>query len=98
MKLLFDQNLSRYLVEALAVEFPDSIHVYKVSLDRASDQAVPKDSDFHQRSFLFGHPPKVLWVRRGNCSTSEIETILRDHRHDILQFEQSEEGSFLALL
>jgi predicted nuclease of predicted toxin-antitoxin system len=66
VKLLFDQNLSRYLVESLAAEFPDSIHVHKVGLDRASDQAVwdyakvngfaivSKDSDFHQRSFLLG--------------------------------------------
>jgi predicted nuclease of predicted toxin-antitoxin system len=24
---------------------------------------VSKDSDMHQRSFVFGHPPKVIWVR-----------------------------------
>ncbi|MFN2406960.1 MAG: hypothetical protein ABR594_12965 [Pyrinomonadaceae bacterium] len=25
-----------------------------------------KDSDMHQRSFLLGAPPKVVWVRLGN--------------------------------
>jgi predicted nuclease of predicted toxin-antitoxin system len=33
---------------------------------------VSKDTDFHQRSFLFGGPPKVVWIRLGNCSTEDI--------------------------
>ena len=41
---------------------------------------VSKDADFHQRSFVLGHPPKVVWIRRGNCSTAEIEAILRDRQ------------------
>jgi predicted nuclease of predicted toxin-antitoxin system len=110
VKLLFDQNLSYRLVKALASEFPDSAHVRHVGLEKTPDGPVweyakangfvivSKASDFHQRSFVFGHPPKVVWIRRGNCSTSVIETILREHRDDILQFAESEQGSFLALL
>jgi predicted nuclease of predicted toxin-antitoxin system len=30
-----------------------------------------KDSDFHQRSLLYGHPPKVVWVRKGNRDPNE---------------------------
>ena len=45
---------------------------------------VSKDSDFRQMSFTFGHPPKVIWIRRGNCSTSEIESILRDRHDDMI--------------
>ncbi len=26
----------------------------------------------HQGSFVLGHPPKVAWIRRGNCSTAEV--------------------------
>ena len=59
---------------------------------------VSKDSDFHQRSFLYGHPPKVVWIRRGNCSTGTIELIIREHQDDLFKFVQSEPGSFLALL
>jgi predicted nuclease of predicted toxin-antitoxin system len=82
VKLLFDQNLSHRLVKALASEFPESVHVRDVGLEKALDEPVweyakansfvivSKDSDFHQRSFLFGHPPKVVWIRRGNCSTA----------------------------
>ena len=109
MKLLFDQNLSRHLVAALQSEFPGSVHVQHVSLVEASDDVVweyarqngftivSKDADFHQKSFLHGHPPKVVWIRRGNCSTAEMENLLRQYRNDIFEFEKSEQGSFLAL-
>jgi predicted nuclease of predicted toxin-antitoxin system len=110
VKLLFDQNLSRHLVNALAAEFPESTHVLHVGLERAADGPVweyakqnglvivSKDADFHQRSFLYGHPPKVVWIRRGNCATSTVESILREHRDDLVKFAESEQGSFLALL
>ena len=110
MKLLFDQNLSRHLLEAFATEFPGSTHVLYIALERATDGPVleyakqngfvivSKDADFHQRSFLYGHPPKVIWIRRGNCSTSVIESIIRAHRDDLIRFAESEHGSFLALL
>ena len=109
MKLLFDQNLSRRLVAALQGEFPGSIHVSDAGLQASSDGdvweyalnnglvIVSKDSDFHQRSFVFGAPPKIIWIRRGNCSTAEIESILREHREDIIEFEQGAEGTFLML-
>lgn len=58
---------------------------------------VSKDADFHQRSFVLGHPPKVVWIRRGNCSTSEIEEILRVREVDLLAFERDEDGTFLVL-
>ncbi|HEY2384004.1 MAG TPA: DUF5615 family PIN-like protein [Terriglobia bacterium] len=110
MKLLLDQNLSHRLVKALNLEFPESSHVRYAGLEKAPDGPVweyaktngflivSKDADFHQRSFLFGHPPKVVWIRRGNCSTAAIETILREHREDIERFAETEQGSFLALL
>jgi predicted nuclease of predicted toxin-antitoxin system len=75
VKLLFDQNLSPKLIAALEDLFPGSLHVREVALAQAGDEAVwnhaadhgfaivSKDSDFHQRSFLYGPPPKVVWVR-----------------------------------
>jgi predicted nuclease of predicted toxin-antitoxin system len=109
VKLLLDQNLSPRLIRALAIIYPGSIHVRDVDLQAADDVAVwvyaaehgfaivSKDADFHERSFLLGHPPKVVWVRRGNCSTAEIEEILRRHHADLLAFERDENGAFLAL-
>ena len=58
---------------------------------------ISKDADFRQRSFLFGYPPKVIWIRRGNCSTTEIETILRAHHAALQGFERDTEGAFLVL-
>ena len=109
MKLLFDENLSPRLVADLAGEFPDSLHVRDVGLERAIDEAVwgyardkgfvivSKDSDFHQLSFLLGHPPKVIWIQRGNCSTEAVVSLLRQRRVDILKFGRAEDGAFLAL-
>jgi len=32
---------------------------------------------------MHGFPPKVIWIRRGNCSTGDIEILLRDHHAEI---------------
>jgi len=109
MRLLIDQNLSHRLVAALANVFPGSLHVRDVGLARADDDAlwahardagltiVSKDSDFQHRGFVEGFPPKVVWLRVGNCSTAEIESILRRHASDIERFEQDPSSSVLIL-
>ncbi len=109
MKLLFDENLSHKLVRLLADLFPDSIHVRDVGLKAADDSDVwqyaqdnsfiicSKDSDLHQRSFLLGFPPKVVWVRLGNCSTSDVEMLLRKHAAIIEFFAEDSYASFLIL-
>ena len=89
MKLLFDQNLSGGLIARLDDLYPESRHVKTAGLAEATDldvwlfaqqqgfTIVSKDSDFQQRSLLFGAPPKVVWLRVGNCSTGRIEALLR---------------------
>lgn len=96
MKLLFDQNISRRLVQIVATDFPGTVHVSTVGLETADDSAVwdyaaangctivSKDADFYQRSSLYGQPPKIVWIRKGNCSTTEIADLLTGHREDIL--------------
>ena len=109
MKLLFDQNLSHKLVRHLADLFPDSVHVRSVGLKTAGDplvweyaknsdlMIVSKDSDFHQRSFLYGFPPKVIWLRLGNCSTADVERVLRTNFDTIKAFDEDKYASFLSL-
>ena len=46
---------------------------------------------------MHGHPPKVIWLRLGNCSTNDIERFLRVNAADILAFATDEEGALLAL-
>ena len=109
MRLLFDENLPPRLVPRLADLYPASVHVRDVGLKNVPDELVwqyaqnnglvivSKDSDFHHRSLLFGFPPKVIWLRRGNCTVQEIEAILRDHQAEIEEFEKDTEGAFLVL-
>ncbi len=109
MRLLFDQNLSPRLVETLRGFYPESLHIREAGLGSPDDIVVwayakdrglmiaSKDSDFRQLSFALGHPPKVVWIRRGNCSTSEIESVLHNRYNDLLAFYQNEQGAFLAL-
>jgi predicted nuclease of predicted toxin-antitoxin system len=98
MKLLFAQNLSLRLVKRLSELYPDSQHVSDIGLDRADHRllweyanqnevvVVTRDSDFSELSILQDFPPKVIWIRRGNCATSQIEEILRSHNKEISQF------------
>ena len=91
MKFLFDQNLSPRLQRSLSVHFPSSAHVSQIELDRAPDRIVwdyalengftivTKDADFSELSVLFGFPPKVIWIRRGNCSTDDIAALLEEN-------------------
>ena len=109
MKLLFDQNLSHRLVEQLVDLYPESTHVRHVGLATAADSVVwryaanhgltivSKDSDFHQRAFLMGHPPKVIWVRLGNCTTDEVGDLLRHRVEDVHRFGADGDAAFLAL-
>ena len=109
VKLLFDQNLSHKLVAALAGEYPGSAHVRDLGMGRAADPAVwayaaanrfvivSKDVDFQQRALLMGHPPKVVWVRLGNCLTSAVEGLLRSHHSMLLAFEADPAAAFIAL-
>jgi predicted nuclease of predicted toxin-antitoxin system len=109
MKLLLDQNLSHRLVAQLAVEFSGSAHVRAVGLLNAADEAVwsyartngfvvlSKDSDFQQRALLYGHPPKVIWLRVGNIRTAAIAAFLRNRQADILAFAADPTESILVL-
>ena len=110
MKLLFDQNLSPHLVPHLADLFPGSTHVHEVNLDIASDAdvwayalkngftVISKDADFSDLSELRGYPPKVIWIRKENCSTAAIEETLRNDLVDIQRFTEDPDRGVLILL
>ena len=109
LKLLFDENLAHILVGLLSDVYPQSSHVRDIGLKSASDRViweyaadaayviVTKDADFRQRSFLYGCPPKVIWVRVGNCSTKRIFELLRYRRFEVEQFGLAPDQAFLVL-
>jgi predicted nuclease of predicted toxin-antitoxin system len=109
VRLLFDQNLAASLVQRLADVYPGSQPVRDVGLGSADDATVwayaaehgltlvSKDADFHQISFLRGAPPKAVWIRRGNCSTRDIEEIPRRRHADIVGFDEASDATFLIV-
>jgi len=110
VKLLLDENLPPGLVESLAEVFPGSEHVHRIGLGSADDEAiwqfaraqgftiVTKDSDFHERCLVAGYPPKVVWIRRGNCSTAAIGEMLLSHAEDIRRLGEDSDAAVLILL
>jgi predicted nuclease of predicted toxin-antitoxin system len=85
------------------------LHVQAAGLDRAADEkvwayasknnfiVVTKDVDFFERGLLEGYPPKVVLIRRGNCSTLEIESMLREHARDVEALSANENIACLVL-
>ena len=98
MKLLFDRNLSPCLVSRLANLYPESNHLFNLNLDTAEDffvweyakdndfTIVTKDSDFSELSLLRSFPPKIIWIRIGNCTTNDLESSIRSHTKEIDNF------------
>lgn len=109
MKFLVDANLSPVFAEAVRARFPGSCHVNDVGLTRATGEQIweyakaaglciaTKDGDFHQRSFVRGHPPKVLWIRLGNAATrGTIEAFLANET-GIRAFDTDKSASLLVV-
>jgi predicted nuclease of predicted toxin-antitoxin system len=109
VKLLFDENLSRRLGGVLADIYPESIHVEDVGLLGARDLeiwnfaaehgflVVSKDTDFYERSVLYGAPPKLIWLRIGNASVRDTAALLRDNYIIVRHFYDESESPFLVL-
>lgn len=89
--------------------YPGSAHVIALGLAGASDRAiwnragadgftlVTRDGDFHRLSVLVGPPPKVVWIRLGNCRTADVARLLRFRADEVRAFAAHTEASFLAL-
>lgn len=109
MKLLFDENLAARLAHEFADLYPGSAHILALDLGGAGDRAiwdraaaeqfvlVTKDEDFHRLSVLLGPPPKVIWIRLGNCATADIARLLRFRTDEVRAFAEQTEAAFLEL-
>ena len=109
MKLLFDQQLSPRLVNLLSPLFPGSSHVHDLGLGRATDDEiwqyardnafilVSREADLSDISALKGFPPKLIWIRIGNCTITQIESLLRSHSEEIEQMNNDPQVGILSL-
>lgn len=108
MKLLFDANLSRHLVQHIDDLFPGSAHVSILGADPEDIEiwnhagangfvVVTKDSDFYRMSVAWGPPPKVIWLRLGNAGSRVVVKTLRDNADDLRAFEADAEAALVSL-
>jgi predicted nuclease of predicted toxin-antitoxin system len=109
MKLLFDQNLSFKLCQAIADLFPGSNHVRLLGLSEVSDRflwdyaeangftIVSQDVDFAEMAVVLRSPPKVIWLRTGNQSTTVISILIRRHADLIVAFGNDDAAACLEI-
>ncbi len=109
MKLLLDENLSPRLVESLSDIYPGSQHVDRLGLGGLDDgevwtyakdhgfAIVSKDSDFADRSVLESDPPKIIWIRLGNCSTKAVAELLRSQHEVVRGFLEEDRQTCLLI-
>jgi predicted nuclease of predicted toxin-antitoxin system len=108
LKLLVE-NLAPGLARKVADLFPGSVHVTTVGLGSAEDAVIweyaganqftflTKDKDFANLSLALGQPPKVVLLQTGNCSTSDIEHMIRSNAIRFSEFENDAERALLVL-
>ena len=109
MKLLLDQNISFRVVRLLPECFAGSCHTRSVSLNDRNDVEIWQfakqndfiivtfDADFFDISILKGFPPKIIWLRTGNLTTSEIVECLILNHSNIVSFIDNSEQSCLEI-
>jgi predicted nuclease of predicted toxin-antitoxin system len=109
VKLLFDHLLSTRLIRLLHDLFPGSNHVYHLNLHEVDDPIIwdyarenefivaSKDVDFSELSMAKGFPPKLLWLKLGNCRTGDIENSIRDNYDAIREMNDDPERGILIL-
>jgi predicted nuclease of predicted toxin-antitoxin system len=78
--------------------FPGSTHVMLRNLDETPDEIiwefakasgftiVTKDADYTETNLIKGFPPKVIWLRIGNCKIADLEMIIRKNHLIISEF------------
>ena len=110
MKLLFDQNISFRVIRKLGEHFSDSMHVSDCDLQNSDDieiweyaksnsyTIVTFDADFYDISLINGHPPKIIWLRTGNLTTTEITELLFSKSSTIDRFLNDDDYSKLSCL
>ncbi len=58
---------------------------------------VSKDTDFRERSFVEGFPPKIVWLNLGNAGTIEIAARLRAAQAALATFVANPDESLLVV-
>ena len=108
--LLFDQNISHRIVNQLSDTFPGAKQVRSIGLENTSDKQIWEfalkngliivtfDSDFYDFSTIYGHPPKIIWMRSGNKTTKNITALLKSKKINIIEFIEDDSDESVSCL
>ncbi len=110
MKLLFDQNISFRIIKKVEDFLPLANQVRLLGLENSKDLGIWEfakandftivtfDTDFYDMSLIKGTPPKIIWLRIGNTSTTSLVECLRANYELILEFINNADYKDLACL
>lgn len=98
MLLLLDQNISYKIVKELKQSFPGLTHLRFENLNNSEDwdiwnyalkngfTIVTFDADFYELQSVKGFPPKIIWLRFGNTTNTDLINFFKVNRGAIEQF------------
>ena len=110
MKLLFDQNISFRILRLIEDIFPEASQVHVIGLKDKTDREIWEyakkekytivtfDADFYDFSLVWGHPPKIIWLRVSNHVTKEVANVLKAHSETIKLFSEDPELACLEII
>ena len=110
IRILIDQNISHRIIPKISTTFSAVEHVRNLGLQQASDYEIflqargqqfdailTIDEDFLNLIQVFGSPPKIIWLRLGNCQTDYIASVLVAYREQIESFMLNDELKILQI-
>jgi len=110
VKLLFDQNISFRIINKIKSKYPEARQVKELGLENSTDieiwnfakennyTIVTFNSDFYDLQLIYGHPPKIIWLRTGNTSTNNLVSIFNSKHKLIDGFVNSTEFEDIGCL
>lgn len=110
MKLLFDQNISHRILNHIQDILPEAKQLRDIGLENNSDKQIWEyakksdfiivtfDGDFYDFSLVWGHPPKIIWIRTYNQTTKNVEEILRKYIDKIQDFKNDIDLACLEII
>jgi len=110
MTVLIDQNISHRIVPQIAFLFDELVHVktlgwidwndheiFMSARNLKYDAVITLDEDFNKLLLQHGTPPKVIWLKTGNCSTIQLTGVILAHKEVILNFLSNDTFECLEL-
>jgi predicted nuclease of predicted toxin-antitoxin system len=110
MKLLFDQNISHRILNHIQDILPEAKQLRDLGLENNSDKQIWEyakksayiivtfDGDFYDFSLVWGHPPKIIWIRTYNQTTKNVGEIIRKYIDKIQDFQNDNDLACLEII